>query len=617
MATALALPLPTGPSFSLSLAVVAANAGALGIVCLDARAEGRDYRLHATPHGPAHNLRACVGADGAVEWRADLPSGSDTPRIVTDIDPAALVRVDVRGPIEERGGYHDPCSGFSIGHDTICASLCAAFEIGDVLLVCDSPGSVVAGLEQNIARALAAKAKHGRRVTVFADETIGSGMYWWAAAIGDEIFGVTRSQIGSIGARGGHASIAGVLAKEGVVFTYFAWPSMGKVALAPELPLSDEGRARGDRDIALIGEAFAQAVIDSPIGKRRGLTREMIVALGADVLTGQAAVDAGLADGIATLEEVTAYALALAESGATTETIMDDEQDTPEDEDEGAKAMECAGCKTTNAAGAKFCNSCGVAMTAKVEDDAPPPSSKPMPAPPAATIAQPKAMPADASIASIVGASADSPLAVKTAAIKMRHDLDRLRATAAGITGKASIDEQIGAMLAIPSRLAKGEQAVKDQRAALAKAEATERAALVKRGVATGDPSMTAGRCYIPRVTADGTRTGTDIAPQFAEMKIGTLRGLVEGLEANAVPRNPFVEDKAAAKAASEAARAEMGNAPPQLTNGEPTAAQIARAVQHPTVQRMVNAPGNKLPVERIAKQFIIEAAKNGLSIGV
>ena len=343
----------------------------------------------------------------------------------------------------------------------------------------------------------------------------------------------------------------------------------------------------------------------------------VFVALGADVLTGQAAVDAGLADGIATLEEVTAYALALAESGATTETIMDDEQDTPEDEDEGAKAMECAGCKTTNAAGAKFCNSCGVAMTAKVEDDAPPPSSKPMPAPPAATIAQPKAMPADASIASIVGASADSPLAVKTAAIKMRHDLDRLRATAAGITGKASIDEQIGAMLAIPSRLAKGEQAVKDQRAALAKAEATERAALVKRGVATGDPSMTAGRCYIPRVTADGTRTGTDIAPQFAEMKIGTLRGLVEGLEANAVPRNPFVEDKAAAKAASEAARAEMGNAPPQLTNGEPTAAQIARAVQHPTVQRMVNAPGNKLPVERIAKQFIIEAAKNGLSIGV
>lgn len=608
------LPLPTGPSFSLSLSVVAANAGALGIVCLDARAEGRDYRLHATPHGPAHNLRACVAADGAVEWRTDLPTPPDVSRVEAEQEPGALIRVDVRGPIEERGGYHDPCSGFSIGHDTICASLCAAFEIGDVLLVCDSPGSVVAGLEQNIARALAAKAKHGRRVTVFADETIGSGMYWWAAAIGDEIFGVTRSQIGSIGARGGHASIAGMLAKEGVVFTYFAWPSMGKVALAPELPLSDEGRARGDRDIALIGEAFAQAVIESPIGKRRGLTREMIVALGADVLTGQAAVDAGLCDGIATLEEVTSYALALAETGATTETIMDDDQDTPEDE--GAKAMECAGCATMNAAGAKFCNSCGVAMGAKTED-VPPPSSKPMPAPPAAQIAAVKPMPTDASIASIVGASADSPLAVKTAAIKMRHDLDRLRATAAGVTGKASIDEQIGALLAFPERIAKGEQAQKDQRAALAKAEATERAALVKRGVATGAPEMTAGRCYIPRVSADGARTGTDIAPMFAEMKIGTLRGLVEGLEASATPRNPFTEDKAAAKAASDAAKVASGNAPPQLPNGEPTAAQIAAATKHPSVQRMLNAPGNTIPVERLAKHFIIEAAKNGVSIGV
>ena len=63
--------------------------------------------------------------------------------------------------------------------------------------------------------------------------------------------------------------------------------------------------------------------------------------------------------------------------------------------------------------------------------------------------------------------------------------------------------------------------------------------------------------------------------------------------------------------------RAEMGNAPPQLTNGEPTAAQIAAATKHPSVQRMLNAPGNTHSAEKIAKQFIIEAAKNGLSIGV
>lgn len=175
----------------------------------------------------------------------------------------------------------------------------------------DSPGGAVAGLQQGVARALAAKAAKGRRVTVWADEMIGSAAAWWALCLGDEIYLPSAGQVGSIGARAGHTSIAGALEKEGVVVTYFADPPE-KVSLAPERPLDEVGAARGMRDVKLAADAFRAAVCAGPIGIRRALTPDGLIALGADMLTGQAAVDAGLADGVATFDEVVAYALAQA-----------------------------------------------------------------------------------------------------------------------------------------------------------------------------------------------------------------------------------------------------------------------------------------------------------------
>lgn len=542
------------------------------------RAEGHTYRLHAERPGPALNLRACVTASG-IEWRSALDLNG--AGLVTEEQAGpALTRVDVRGPLEQRAGYHDPCGGYSDGHDALCERFCAACEVGDVLMVMDCPGSVVAGAEQNIARAVAAKAKYGRRVTLLADELCASGGLWWGASLADEIFlSSPRSQIGSIGARGGHQDISGALDQAGVVFTYFTWPNAGKVALAPEMPLSKEGKARGERDINAIGEAFCAAVVNSTIGKRNGLTREAIVALGADVLTGQAAVDAGLADGIASLEEVTEYALALASSGGVGGRIMDDEKD---DMDEGEEAKAAKAAKK---------------VEEKEEKD---PDSKKNPFAKAA----PKAMSGNASLASIVGATSETPLAIKTAAIKMRHTLDRISATLVGVTGKSDTDEQIGALLAFPERIAKGEQAIKDQRAAAKKAEATERASLIKRGIATGSAQMTAGLVYIPKVNDAGERIGTDVAPVFAEMKIGTLRGMVEGLEASATVRNPFEPDESKAKAASEAA-----SGSPIGPDGKPTEAAIEKAKSNPVVQRIFNAPGNTHPIEKIAAQVILSAA--------
>ncbi len=280
------------------------------MVCLAAGAIGRRYRLHARRPGAAMNLRPFrLGA--SVEWRTDLPSGANHKIESVAEAPPALVRVDISGPLEQRAGFYDPCGGWSDGHDAVAERLCAAFAEGDVLLVVDSPGGACAGIQQGLATALKAKAANGRHVTVWADEMIGSAAAWWSLAIGDEIFIPAAGQVGSIGARGEHLDISKAMEIAGEKKTYFADPPE-KIALAPEYPLSKVGAERGNRDVSIAANSFREAVCAGPIGQRRGLTPEGLVALGADMLTGLAAVNAGLADGVASFDEVVAYALAQA-----------------------------------------------------------------------------------------------------------------------------------------------------------------------------------------------------------------------------------------------------------------------------------------------------------------
>ncbi len=287
--------------YRLTPQLVAAYAGG-PVVCLDASALGRSYPLH-TRRPDASTLRRLHAAP-----RLDMPGG----RLVAptaDVAPS-VVRVDVLGPIEQRAGYHDACGGWSDGHDAIAERLIAAFEESDALLVMDSPGGAYAGLFEGIKRANAAKLASGRRCIGYIDETCASAAYAWAAVLCDEIYGPPSMLVGSIGARSSWCGEAGALEQAGLVVEHFAWPP-GKVAMASEKPLSDLGRARGERDVALAGEAFAAAV--ERARGARGLTRKAIVALDADCLSGAAAQDAGLVDGVASLDEVIALALAGAE----------------------------------------------------------------------------------------------------------------------------------------------------------------------------------------------------------------------------------------------------------------------------------------------------------------
>lgn len=571
------------------------------VVCIGDRAIGRRFALFTSRPDASLNERISRRA-----VRADVfAPASDTADVVVpsglgDNEGPTLTRVDIRGPIEQRAGHHDECGGWSDGHDAIAERMVTALEEGDVLLVVDSPGGAAAGIQQAIDRVVHEKAEHGRRVTVYVDEEAASAAVWWAFAVADEVYLPAAGKIGSIGARSAHGSVAGALEKEGVAVTYFAWPGAGKVAFAPELPLSDTGRSRGERDVGIAGEAFASAVIASPIGQRYGWTREKIVELDADTLTGAAAVRAGLADGVSSFDDVMTYALAMA--GRTGDNSMTTKaEETPMPEKPGDKAEDvpppaaadeadaCEKCGAGNEADAKYCDQCGEPMAE--EDDADASGEAARASAPPAPPSMPDKAESASTVAAMLGLRADaSAPAVKTALLPV---LDLARA-AMKITDAKSPNEAIGKLRALAEDAAEAGPLRVERDAAVKREAYAERMDLLRKLAAANVPGYARGDLFLDREV--NGKLIPQPAPAFAEMKLATLRGLVEGKLATARPRaNPFEPDRAAAKAASVNAE---GNAVAE-SRGIDVAALAARTGLDP--QKLTNS------INALAKQGAIQ----------
>jgi len=574
------------------------------VLLLAPQAFGQHYKLFASRPGCSMNRGI---------WRDGLRSEVISPQGETlDINAAfgetpALIRVDVRGPVEQRASYMDECAAWTDGHDAIAERLCAALETSDVLLVIDSPGGAHAGLQESIKKVLECKERNNRHVTVYADEMIGSALYWWAAVVGDEIYCPESALVGSIGARAGHESIAGALEKGGIEVTYFAWPGEGKVAFAPELPLSDLGKQRGNRDVAVAGEAFAAAV-----GPRRGLKRSDIVSLDADVLHGRLALKKGLVDGVAGLEEVTQYALQLAEQGENQmasglraeappnpETPDDPNQDRrsegepdrpgqdpDRDPQSDRKLMECTNCGAANDDDAKFCDKCGTSMddrlaqdddddddddddlddraaaadddddddlddrARRADADEPDDDRRNHPPPPTEDRRRSSKM----SLNAILGLrEGSSVVAQKSAALSLRT----LANAVMKATNTRSPDRALGAFRALAEDAAEVAKLRADMKHLRSVQNRAERMDLLKKLSAANLPGYSRGELFVDK-EVNGKLVATP-APMFAEMKLATLRGLVSAKVKSGSPArraNPFQPNRVAAKTAATEARA-------------------------------------------------------------
>lgn len=280
---------------------------------------------------------------------------------------------------------------------------------------------------------------------------------------------------------------------------------------------------------------LAYDAFTAAISAARGLSREQIDELQADCLSGQAAVDAGLADGVASLDEVTRLALALAsgeESGMATEkadttyekttkesyTETDPKDPADMEEDEGKEGEE-----------------------AKAEDEGEeeeaPPSSKPMP--PAAKNG------AKASLASLAG------LPVGASDIAIRTNLTRRMAVfshASKLVGSENPDTIMGAIDSLARDAAEAGRLRTERNDALKRANAAERKELLTKLIDAG--VHTRGELFTDVVEGGkvvGMRPAKLWGPGKEGRTLDNLRGYVKQQLAGAAPKpkaSPFEPDE-------------------------------------------------------------------------
>lgn len=583
--------------YRLTADLVAAHAGASGVVAIDDAAIGRTWALHperpdARANEDARAVLAAMGTDPQPIQRAEDPPPQND-----------VLLVKLSGPIEETGGYHDPCAGWTAGHDTIYEGLAAAFEIGDAVLWINSPGGVVSGGPEAMRRAREMKVKHGRRCIGYLD--LGASMaMWWAVSICDEIYVPKDGRAGAVGCRGTLSSMAEALKKEGVDVWVAQFPD-GKATGMPELPISDEGKARADRDVRFLGEMFFADVCASATGTRAGLTPDVLKSYRADCYTGQAAVDAGFADGVSTLEEVMSYALATAGQGADM-TIKaraegappePDDKNKPEGEEPapdskpepGEKAKTCARCDLALDPMDSFCRKCGTAtVPPEGEDDAPDSSAR-------GSALAGKIAAAHAPIAPAARADgAYSAPALKAALATATGILDAV----AGLVGAKSHAEIVGAVKATAHDAGKALRYRAERDAARADKAEAERKDLAIRLIGLGIEGWQRGDIF---ADTKGDRF-TDL---FGAMPLPTLRGMVERFEATrAAKADPFTPSREKATAAEDANR----TAP---ATGDPADGQIVNAMSLPAVKALIKSnPG--LDPKAIARTYLKTVASNG-----
>lgn len=207
--------------------------------------------------------------------------------------------VPVFGVLAQRVGMMEEASG-GIGCEALGATLdglAADKGVRCIVMAFDSPGGSVFGV-QELGAKISAIAKE-KKIVAVADSVAASAAYWLASQC-SELCVTPGGQIGSIGVISMHQDYSAALEAEGVKTTIVT-SSPYKAEGHPEAPLSEEARAELLSKVMHYDALFTKA-----IAKGRGTTEARVRAdFGQGrMVTAQDAVARGMADRVATLEQV-------------------------------------------------------------------------------------------------------------------------------------------------------------------------------------------------------------------------------------------------------------------------------------------------------------------------
>ncbi|MFA6487679.1 MAG: signal peptide peptidase SppA [Sideroxydans sp.] len=216
------------------------------------------------------------------------------------IDGVAVL--PITGVISKRMNLFAQISG-GVSTELVARDLKAAINdpaVKAIILQIDSPGGTVDGTETlaNLVR----EARATKPTVAFADGMMASAAYWIGSAASEIYISDSVAQIGSIGVVATHQDISAAEAARGVKTTEITAGKF-KRAASQFAPLTESGRQTIQDQVDTIYSVFVQTVADN-----RGVSVETVLENMADgrVFIGQQAVDAGLVDGVSTLDALIA-----------------------------------------------------------------------------------------------------------------------------------------------------------------------------------------------------------------------------------------------------------------------------------------------------------------------
>ncbi len=204
----------------------------------------------------------------------------------------AVVRIC--GPLEHRGGW------WFDSYESILGRIEGALQQDDVttvLLDIDSPGGEVSGLQEAVRKIRAMRAEYDKPVIAYANDEAYSAAYALACSA-DEIYLPEGGGVGSVGVLAELQDRTAMAEKAGVRVTVIR-SGTRKAEGHPFIPITDDTIARVQSRVDDLADQFFALVCDV-----RPTSPKKLEALQGCCLFGQAAVDAGLADGIASFDQV-------------------------------------------------------------------------------------------------------------------------------------------------------------------------------------------------------------------------------------------------------------------------------------------------------------------------
>ena len=222
--------------------------------------------------------------------------------------------ITVEGSLVNRGAWLDSRSGMT-SYEGIAAQIKDAAndpEVSAIVLDIDSPGGEATGMF-NLATTVR-EARKSKRVVAVVDDMAASAAYGIASGAHEIVVSPT-SMVGSIGVVWLHLDRSGELAEMGIKPTLI-YAGAHKVDANPFGPLSNEVAADMQKMVMTFYDRFLETVA---AGRGVRLSAQKARETEARVFIGADAVSAGLADRMATLDQVVAELSAQPKSAAPAE----------------------------------------------------------------------------------------------------------------------------------------------------------------------------------------------------------------------------------------------------------------------------------------------------------